>query len=117
MSGAAAQTALITGASRGLGKELAELFAADGWRPVLVARSGDRLHALAGELNARYGLEAVAIPLDLAQLGAAERLFEEVERRQIAVDALVNNAGFATFGLFAETPFADEREELLLNVV
>jgi short-subunit dehydrogenase len=113
----AVQTALITGASSGIGLHFAELFARDGWRPVLVARSGDKLHALAADLSSRYGVEAVAIPLDLAQAGAAERLFEEVERRQIAVDALVNNAGFATFGLFAETALSDEREELQLNVV
>ena len=111
------QTALITGASSGLGLEFAELFARDGWRPVLVARSGDKLHALAADLTTRYGVEAVAIPLDLAQAGSAERLFDEVERRQIAVDALVNNAGFATFGLFAETSLGEEREELQLNVV
>jgi uncharacterized protein len=113
----AVQTALVTGASSGLGLEFAELFARDGWRPVLVARGGDKLHALAADLTARYGVEAVAIPLDLAQAGSAERLFDEVERRQIAVDALVNNAGFATFGRFAETSLADEREELQLNVV
>jgi uncharacterized protein len=113
----AVQTALITGASSGLGLEFAGLFARDGWRPVLVARSGDKLHALAAELMARYGVEAVAIPLDLAQTGSAERLFDEVERRQIAVDALVNNAGFPTFGPFAETKLTDEREELQLNIV
>jgi short-subunit dehydrogenase len=111
------QTALVTGASSGIGLALSELFARDGWRLVLVARSGERLVEIATDFKARYGAEAVALPVDLAQAGSAERLFEEVERRGIAVDALVNNAGFATYGYFAELPLDDERHELQLNVL
>jgi short-subunit dehydrogenase len=111
------QTALITGASSGIGRGFAELFARDGWRPILVARSADGLNSLAEDLKARFAVDAVAIPVDLAQTGSAERLFEEIERRGIAVDALVNNAGFGTFGNFAELPLEDERQELQLNVV
>jgi hypothetical protein len=108
---------LITGASSGIGRGFAELFARDGWRPILVARSADGLNSLAEDLKARFAVDAVAIPVDLAQTGSAERLFEEIERRGIAVDALVNNAGFGTFGNFAELPLEDERQELQLNVV
>lgn len=112
-----AGTALITGASSGIGLAFAEIFARDGWRPILVARSAERLTEIAADLKGRYGVDAIAIPVDLAQAGASERLFDEVERRGLAVEALVNNAGFATYGLFFELPLEDERQELQLNVV
>jgi short-subunit dehydrogenase len=113
----AAQTALITGASSGIGRGFAELFARDGWRVILVARRADALSELADDLKTRFEVDAVAIPVDLAQAGSAERLFDEVERRGFSVDALVNNAGFGTYGNFTEIPLEDERGELQLNVV
>lgn len=114
---AATQTALITGASSGIGRAFAEIFARDGWRTILAARNAEALNALAEELKARFNVESIAMPVDLAQPGSAERLFEEIERRGGAVDALVNNAGYATYGNFAELPLDDERGELQLNVV
>jgi uncharacterized protein len=109
--------ALITGASGGLGRAFAELFAADGWKPILVSRNAERLNVVAADLKARFNVDAPVIAADLAQPGSAQRLFDGVQALGIAVDALVNNAGFATWGLFADLPLEGEREEVMLNVV
>jgi len=111
------QTALITGASGGIGLELARLFAAGGYDLVLVARSAGRLEELAGELRSRHGVTAQVLAKDLAAPESPEEIFRELEAAGVAVDVLVNNAGFATFGPFAETDLGQELEELQLNVV
>lgn len=109
-------TALVTGASAGIGRELAGLFARDRWRVVLVARDAERLRALAAELETQGSPQAVALPWDLAAPGAAAALARELEARGLAIDALVNNAGFGTVGPFAEAdPDATDRM-ILLNV-
>lgn len=113
----AAKTALVTGATGGIGRELAELFARDGYRTVLVARREGELAAIAGEWQARYGAAIETIVLDLGQHGAAGRLFDELQRRDIAVDVLVNNAGFAQFGPFAEADVDQLLGMVELNVV
>ncbi len=110
------QTALVTGASSGLGDAFARALAARGAHLVLVARSADRLEALAGELAARHGVRAVPIPADLARPGAVAGLSAELARREIAVDVLVNNAGFATYGPFEAASAGREGEEVQLNV-
>ncbi len=109
--------ALVTGASGGLGRAFAELFAADGWKPILVSRDAERLNVVAADLKARFGVEAPVIAADLARPGSAQGLYDRVRASGIAVDALVNNAGFATYGLFADLPLEGEREEVMLNVV
>ena len=110
------QTTLITGASSGIGVEFAREFARRGSDVVLVARRLERLEKLAAELNATYGVRAEAIPLDLSLPGAGQTLVEEVERRDLTVTSLVNNAGFGTFGPFhAEEP-GRLREEINVNV-
>ena len=114
---AGSKTALITGATGGIGRELAELFARDGYRIVLVARREAELAAIASDWQARYAAEVETIVLDLGQHGAAERLFEELQRRDIAVDVLVNNAGFAMFGPFAEADTGQLLGMVELNVV
>src|SRR5436305_5383980 len=111
------QTALITGASGGIGLELARLFAAGGYDLVLVARSAGRLEGLAGELGSRHGVAARVMAKDLAAPESPEEVFRELEAAGVAVDVLVNNAGFGTFGPFAETDLGKELEELQLNVV
>jgi short-subunit dehydrogenase len=113
----AKRVALVTGASSGIGRAFAALFAADGWTPILVARSADRLEAVAEALRGEHGTEAHVVALDLGEPGAAQRLFDEVRGRRLEVEVLVNNAGFATFGKFAETDFAKETEEINLNVL
>jgi short-subunit dehydrogenase len=111
------QTALITGASGGIGLELARLFAAGGYDLVLVARSADRLEEIAGELRSRHGITARVLAKDLAVPGSPEEVFQELEAAGVVVDVLVNNAGFATYGPFAEIDLGRELEELQLNVV
>src|SRR5947207_7354061 len=87
-------TALITGASSGLGAEYAKLFAADKHDVVLVARRRDRLEALARELRSAHGVTAQVVAADLAVPEGAARLVEEVGRLGRPIDFLVNNAGF-----------------------
>jgi uncharacterized protein len=115
--GSGRQTALITGASGGIGRELARLFAAGGYDLVLVARSAGRLEEVAGELRSRHGVTARVLAKDLARPESPEEVFRELEAAGVAVDVLVNNAGFATFGPFAEIDLGRELEELQLNVV
>jgi short-subunit dehydrogenase len=111
------QTALVTGASGGIGRELARAFAAGGYDLVLVARSEGKLEELAGELRSRRGIGVRVLAKDLAEPGSPDEIFQELEGAGVDVDVLVNNAGFATFGPFAETDLASELEEIQLNVV
>jgi hypothetical protein len=96
---------LITGASTGIGSDLARLFAADGYRVVLVARSKEALEALASELISKHGIDAPVLATDLSVPNAARTLADELTARGIAVDELVNNAGVGVHGPFAS---ADE---------
>src|SRR5579863_1803392 len=97
-------TALITGASGGIGYEVAKLFAKDHYNLVLVARGADRLKQVAAELEGQFGVTAKTVALDLADLAAPRSLFEQVQREGGDVDVLVNNAGFGTFGEFSQVP-------------
>ena len=110
-------TALVTGASGGIGEELARLFAADGHDLVLVARSRDRLARLAAELGEKCGVAARVVAADLARPQAPGEVFGELTGAGVVVDALVNNAGFGTYGLFAETDLGPELDLLQVNVV
>ncbi|BAJ31090.1 MULTISPECIES: SDR family oxidoreductase [Kitasatospora] len=94
----ARRTAVITGASTGIGAAFARELAARGARPVLVARSEDRLTALAAELDAAHGVRPVVLARDLAAPGAAAELERQLTERELTVDLLVNNAGFGTHG-------------------
>jgi len=111
------KTALITGATGGIGRELAELFARDAYRTVLVARREAELAATGYEWRARYSAIVDTVVLDLAQHGSAVRLVEQLDRRDIVVDVLVNNAGFAQFGPFVEADVEQQLGMLELNVV
>jgi len=109
-------TALITGASAGIGAALAREFAAGGHDVVLVARRETRLRSLADELDAE-GVRATPIVMDLDRAGAAMALHEDVTERGLDVDILVNNVGVGTYGPFAESDLDVERTQLRLNVV
>ncbi|MGW6914354.1 SDR family NAD(P)-dependent oxidoreductase [Kitasatospora sp. NPDC054939] len=110
-------TALITGASSGLGAEFAAQLAARGHDLVLVARSRDRLTALAERLTAEHRIRAHVIVQDLAEPDAARRIADELTTRGLTVDLLVNNAGFGTCGRFEEIPAARDHDQLMVNVV
>jgi len=109
-------TALITGASGGIGEELARLLAAGGSHLVLVARTADKLAALADELSRRHSIQAAVIAQDLALPDAVDRIDRELTTRGLSIDILVNNAGFGTYGLFVETSEAEEARMLRVNV-
>src|SRR2546423_926056 len=110
-------TALVTGASGGIGLELARLFAADGHDLVLVARSADKLARLAEELSGTHGVRALPLASDLARADAPQEIFDELQREGLTVDALVNNAGIGSYGPFAETDLKAELDLLQINVV
>ena len=112
----AQEVALITGASSGIGEALARRIARDGRPVALVARRQARLESIAAELRASNRVDVHALPADLTAPGAIPALVEEVARRGLTVDWLVNNAGFGTFGKFHELPLAKELEEIRLNV-
>lgn len=110
-------TALITGASSGIGAEFARRLASRGHDLVLVARSGDRLTALAEELRQAHQARAEVVVCDLSEPDAAQRVAAAVRDRGMRVDLLVNNAGFGTCGQFDAIPAAREHDELMVNVV
>jgi uncharacterized protein len=108
-------TALITGASGGIGYELAKLFARDHHNLVLVARSGDKLAQVARELQA-HGVTVKIVALDLAAPTAPTFLFDQLQAQKISVDFLVNNAGFGIHGPFAEMPEEEILGQIDLNI-
>lgn len=111
------RTALVTGASRGIGYELTKLFASDGYDVVLVARSEDRLEQIGAELEDTHDITATVISKDLSVPGAAEDLSDTITTENIHVDTLVNNAGMGTYGHFCETDLGRDQRTLQLNLV
>lgn len=109
-------TALVTGASSGIGLELVKILARNGHDVVLTARSSDALEALAGLVEGKYGVKATVFPLDLTRPGAPRVLFESIRDHKIDIDILVNNAGFGIGGAFAETDLNRETEMIDLNI-
>ncbi|MCU0703881.1 MAG: SDR family oxidoreductase [Fimbriiglobus sp.] len=109
-------TALITGASAGIGLELANQFAAAGHALILTARRADELNKLADELRAAHNVAVHVFPLDLAAPDGPKKLFEQVTTAGVTVDVLVNNAGFGTLGPFLDTELDKEMAMIRLNV-
>ncbi|MGP4060847.1 SDR family NAD(P)-dependent oxidoreductase [Halobacillus sp. H74] len=106
-------TALITGASGGIGYELAKLFAKSGYNLIVVARTEEKLLQLKTELE---GHPVTIIPQDLSEPGAAEIVYDKVKELGLTVSVLVNNAGFGLNGYFEELPLLDQQKMLQVNV-
>jgi hypothetical protein len=111
-----ARLALVTGASSGIGAALARVYASHGYDLALTARRGDRLHQLADEVRLRHGVESLVIPADLALPDAPEQILGEIAAHGRAVDALINNAGYALPGSYANTSWADQQAFLQVLV-
>jgi uncharacterized protein len=108
--------ALITGASVGIGAALAAEYAAHGYNLVLVARRGDAMARLGDELARKHQVEAIPLAKDLLLPGAVEQVVDELQSRGLAVDALVNNAGFGTNGPFARADLGRQLAMIQLNI-
>jgi short-subunit dehydrogenase len=110
------KTALITGASIGIGRELAKLFAQNSHNLVLIARNAARLQEVAADLEKQFGVTAKAFPLDLTSSAAPQFLFDQLRRENIEIDVLVNNAGYGKLGAFAEIPYVESAGQIHLNI-
>ncbi|HNT29525.1 MAG TPA: SDR family oxidoreductase [bacterium] len=110
------QTALITGASGGIGADLASLAAQDGCNLVLVARSQDKLEQLAGELQQKHGIRALPFACDLANPESPRQVFDFCQKEHLSIDMLINNAGFGAYGAFTELPWETQRDEMQVNM-
>src|SRR4051812_41715754 len=109
------RTALITGASAGIGEAFADVFAAAGFDLVLVARREDRLQAVAARVAQQHGVSAQVIVLDLSRREAVADLAGQLAARRVAIDALVNNAGYGVPGVFTASSW--ERHETMLQLM
>ncbi len=110
------KAALITGASSGIGKALAENFAKDGYNLVLAARGIAKMQALADDLQKRYKISATVIGADLETNDGPAKLHADIKARNITIHALVNNAGYGTFGEFKDSALAPELAMMQLNM-
>lgn len=110
------ENVLVTGASSGIGRELARLFAAAGSNLVLVARREEELSHLANELHAVHGVSARALPADLSQPAAAAAICGVLDSAGIEIDVLVNNAGFGALGSFVESSLERQLQMMQVNM-
>lgn len=118
MENQSGKTVLITGATSGIGRELTNLFAKDGYNLVLVARSGDSLNQIASEYEQQFGIKATTIAQDLADPKAPDAIYEQTRQQGITVNILVNDAGMGEYGKFAtETDLQKELDIVQINAV
>jgi short-subunit dehydrogenase len=109
--------ALITGASSGIGKQLAIIHATKKRDLVLVARRTEELEALKTELTEKYGVEVLVLPSDLMQIGAAKKIFDAIKEQNIEIEYLINNAGLGGYGKFYQRERNKEVDMIQLNIV
>lgn len=110
------KTALITGASNGIGLELAKIHASKGGDLVLVARNKSKLDELKTELEKQFNISVYTIGKDLSATESAQEIYDETNRQNIQVDYLINNAGFGDFGMFTDTDWNKELKMINLNI-
>lgn len=110
-------TALITGASSGIGLELANIHASKGGDLVLVARNKSKLDEIKSELENTYNIRVYTIGKDLSIPNAAQEIYDETTTQNIQIDYLINNAGFGDFGMFIETDWNKELQMIHLNII
>ena len=111
------KTALVTGASSGIGKQLAIAHAKNNGNLVIVARSTDKLDALKTELESTYNIDVLSIPMDLTAPNAAQELYDTIKQQNITIDYLINNAGFGGHGLFHQRSAHEDLAMIQLNMV
>jgi uncharacterized protein len=110
------KTALITGASKGIGFELAKIHAEKGDNLVIVARTLCRLQEIKEDFENKYGISVFIIEKDLALKDTAQEVFDEINGKGIAIDYLINNAGFGDYGFYAETDWEKQEKMISLNI-
>lgn len=113
----ALKTALITGASSGIGQAFAYSLAKKGMNLVLVARSANKLEMMAAELYHQYGIQVDVITADLSTEKAAISVYEQTQKKGLVINLLINNAGFSTNGNFENISLAKDHQQVMLNVV
>lgn len=109
--------ALITGASSGIGYELAKLFAKDKHNIILIARREDRLKQLSRDLENDYKIKTLVIPKDLSQSQSAQEIYDILKQDDITIEYLINNAGFIVYGRFSDTNWSDDHKMIQLHMV
>ena len=109
-------TVLITGASGGIGADMARIFAREGYDLVLVARSENKLHDLASALTSEFKIKATILVYDLVDMAAPRKIFEELAAKNLPVQMLVNNAGFGEYGFFEEINLQRELDMMQVNM-
>ncbi len=108
--------ALITGASSGIGLELAHVLASEGYNLVLVSQDEDRLRTVAQTMHRQYGVESEAVMIDLVRDDALVSLTKFLHAKKLHPDIVINNAGFGVYGELADTPWKDEQDLIALNI-
>lgn len=111
------KTALITGASSGIGYELAKIFARENYRLVLVARNLPKLDEIKEEIKNKYDVTVKNIQSDLSLISSAQEIYDKLQSESIGIDVLVNNSGFGLYGKFAKTDLAVETNMIQVNVI
>lgn len=111
------QTALITGASSGIGAELTKLLAKDGYKLIISAKDHDVLQLCAKHLRDAYGVDVNAIAQDLTEPNGAQELYDKVRAMDVEIDVLVNDAGMGVYGTFSEGSWKDDEKIIQLNII
>jgi short-subunit dehydrogenase len=110
------KTTLITGASGGIGKEFAQIFARKGYNLVLVARNENKLQQIAKSFEKEYDIRVTVLSFDLSQTNSASKLYSEIKDRKIQIDILINNAGIGDYGYFMESDLKRTSDMINLNI-